>query len=275
MNGLIRFDKSQVAIRPYPHASSDGVLDPRLFEALKADFPTDEIFLRNQTGSAEDGRMKRINLCRYHPEFADLIRGSEAWRTLYEYCNSPDYVAFVLDLFGGHVERCGAALDVRAWHFDSYAEHPPLSLAEKLMDRSGARRVVDRLRQLWRDDALCVNFDIAFGRAGYGTEVHTDNRNKLSAMLIYFNEPGGEGGEFLIHEAVTAKSLAQCERYPRDAEVRTAKVVTPAPNRGVILLNCNNAYHSAAPIAGNPTPRRFLYVSINKRFVDNMWTKAA
>ena len=271
MTDLVNFDKATIQSDPFPHAMIDGVLDQPLFDAMHADFPADEVFLRNQLTDSTGGRSSRINLCRYNDDFKQHMQKSEAWRTFYEYANSPEYVRYVLDFFGDQIKAFGGQLDNEDWVFDASAEHPPLRFSEKVLNKTGARNAIDRLQSLLRQDALTVNFDIAYGGGGYGTEIHTDNRNKLSAMLIYFNDPGGKGGAFCVHEEITGKPLAQCERYPSEEKTRIEKMVQPKPNRGLILLNCNKSYHSAQAITENPVSRKFLYVSVNKRFVNNMW----
>lgn len=271
MTVAIGIRKTDVDMRPYPHAISQEMLEPGLFQDLLAEFPATELFSGNQKQPFADGRASRINMMQHDAAFSQLMSGSEVWRGFYEQVNSRDFVAGIIDLFQDSISATGGTLRVDDWEFDASGPPPATSFKDRLFAKFGVATALDRMKTAFVRDTLCVSFDIAWARDGYSTEIHTDNRNKLAAFLIYFNETDGEGGEFLVHQLKEGLTAPDNLRYPREDEVDIVRRLTPKPNYGGIFLNCNRAYHSVNPLTQCSMPRQFLYVSIGSRYSTPIW----
>jgi hypothetical protein len=200
-----------------------------------------------------------------------FVDGSDVWRSFYKQVNSREFVEGIIDLFDDSIRKTGGVFRTDDWEFDESGPKVARSFRERLFRRFGVTTVLDRMRSAFTQDALCVSFDIGWARDGYSTEIHTDNRNKLAAFLVYFNETDGEGGEFLVHQLREGLEAPDDTRYPREDEVDVTVRLSPRPKRGAIFLNCNRAYHSVSPLSGCTTPRQFLYVSIGSRYSTPIW----
>jgi hypothetical protein len=271
MSSILNLTASDIELMPYPHATSDQVIDPDVFEDLRREFPPEELFLSNQKQAYGAGRAARINLMRHDKNFKKLQRESKAWADFINRLNSSEFVEEIVRLFANHILSFGGLFDSKCWKFSPTEPHPPESLIERALYKFGIQQVLDQFLALLDKNKLCVSIDIAWAREGYSTEIHTDNRNKFAAFLLYFNETDGRGGEFLIHEVKNMTVPLANLRYPKDEEVRVVKVLAPKPNRGAVLLNCNSAYHGVQPLTDNKTYRQFLYVSVGSPYSIPIW----
>jgi hypothetical protein len=268
---MIGITNADIDLHPYPHGTSEQMLEPALFDDLRADFPSAELFSSNQKQPFADGRASRINMMQHDEAFVRFMDNSKVWRGFYNQVNSREFVEAIINLFGDNIQKTGGVVREDDWKFDGSGPHEVTSFRERLFRKFGVTAVLDRMRSALVQDALCVSFDIAWAREGYATEIHTDNRNKLAAFLVYFNETDGEGGEFLIHQLKEGVEAAADIRYPLEDEVDVIKMLSPKPNRGGIFLNCNRAYHSVPRLTGCTKPRQFLYVSIGARRSTPIW----
>jgi hypothetical protein len=268
---MIDFDKKALRLTPYPHLVSDQMLEPDLFAALQHEYPDDATFAANRKAPFAPGRASRINISRGDSIFDQFMSRSPAWRGFFGEVNSPAFVSRIVDLFSDVLASQGQAAPPAQWKFRNHVTTPPPTLLRRAMKRLGATDRLDRIRAALDPGTLCVDFDIAWARSGYATEAHTDNRNKLAAMLIYFGETGGTGGDFQVLKLRSPRPLAACPRYPRLEELEVVQTLHPAPNRGALFLNCNNAYHYVTPLVDNTRPRQFLYVSIGSRYTAPIW----
>ena len=268
---IFQFDKSLVRHEPYPHLLTDAMLEPTAFEALRREFPDTGIFEANRKQAFAAGRASRINLGRGDPLFDKFLSTSPAWRAFVDETNSPAFIEKIYELFAGDFARCESRLSSKGYEFHDHVTRPPTNIAYRALNKFGIIRKVDALRAALDGNKLCVEFDIAWARNGYATEAHTDNRNKLAAMLIYFGETGGTGGEFQVMKLKDDRPISQAPRYPRDDELEVVQTLSAKPNRGLVFLNCNNSYHAVTPLTGSDRPRQFIYVSIASRYTAPIW----
>ena len=268
---IYQFDKSQVRREPFPHLVSDAMLEAQAFEALRREFPDTSIFEANRKQAFAAGRASRINLGRGDPLFDKFLSTSPAWRAFVDETNSPAFIAKVLDCFEEALPASGSTIAQKEYAFHDEVARPPMNLAYRAANRLGLIEKLDRMRAALDGNKLCVEFDIAWARNGYATEAHVDNRNKLAAMLIYFGDTGGSGGDFQMLKLKQPKPLSECKRYPRDDELEVVATLRPKPNRGIVFLNSNNSYHSVTPLSGSDRPRQFIYVSIASRYTAPIW----
>lgn len=268
---MIEFDKAAVRLEPYPHLISDQIVEPRLFASLQSEFPDDEVFASNRKQGFSAGRASRINLGRGDAPFDEFMARSAVWRAFFTEVNSDSFVARVVALFADQLEVLGSRIQQESWRFDPRPAPSPGAFAQRVLRRLHMVQALDRVRAAFRPNRLCIDFDIAWARNGYATEAHTDNRNKFAAMLIYFGETSGTGGDFQVLKLKQDKPLGECMRYPKSEELQVVQALHPKPNRGAIFLNCNRAYHDVTPLSGSDRPRQFLYVSISSRYSYPIW----
>src|SRR5688572_19688616 len=195
---IYRLDETLLRNDPFPHIVTDEMLEPSAFEALRREFPPTDIFEANRRHAFRDGRASRINLGRGDPLFDDFLAGSRAWRSFVDETNSPEFIARVYELFGDALESHGSRLAGEPYEFHGHVDRPPTNLVYKACHRLHLVEAFDRLRSALGGNKLCVEFDIAWARNGYSTEVHVDNRNKLAAFVLYFGNIGGSGGDFQV-----------------------------------------------------------------------------
>ena len=268
---IYRFENAQVRRDPFPHLISDEMLEPVAFDALRREFPDTDIFEANRKHAFAEGRASRINLGRGDPLFDRFLSTSPAWRAFVDETNSPAFISRIYELFGDAFAGAESKLTSRTYTFHEHVTRPPTNIVYRACNRFGIVRAFDRLRSALDSGKLCVEFDIAWARNGYATEAHTDNRNKLAAMLIYFGQTGGSGGDFQMLKLKKPTPLGECKRYPGEDELEVVETLSPKPNRGLVFLNSNNSYHSVTPLTGSDRPRQFIYVSIASRYTAPIW----
>ncbi|MCW5599909.1 MAG: 2OG-Fe(II) oxygenase, partial [Nitrosomonas sp.] len=163
------------------------------------------------------------------------------------------------------------------WKFTDYKEPLYLSASGSMtsmqyyLKKTRIDDALSALMRLLKNDELYITFDIAMAKTGYSVPVHTDNRYKLLALLIYFNDlKSEEGGELLLHKHKSIQDSIYLPRYPGEENTEVVKRLLPKKNLGVIVLNCNSSYHSATPFSSNE-PRKFVYIGICKRYTKNLW----
>jgi len=271
MNQILNIKPSDIQLVPYPHATCDQIIDPNIFVQLQDEFPPEKMFLSNQKQPFGEGRAARINLMRHDKNFKLLQSESKPWGDFILRLNTKGFVDEVLKLFANHITSFGGSLNSKRWRFSPIEPHPPESFAEKALNKLGIQRVLDQLLSSFDKNKLCVSIDIAWAREGYSTEIHTDNRNKLAAFLLYFNKTDGHGGDFLVYEIKNSLIPIKNRRYPKENEVRMFKSLSPKPNRGAIFLNCSSAYHGVRPLTNNKKYRQFIYVSIGSPYSTPIW----
>ena len=266
MSPILNIKPIDIQLSPYPHATCDQIIDPNIFTQLYNEFPPEEMFLANQKQPFGHGRAARINLMRHDKNFKILQSESKVWGDFIRQLNTKGFVDEIVQLFATHITAFGGLIDSKRWEFTSMEPHPPETFTKKALNKFGIQRVLDQFLSLINRNKLCVSIDIAWAREGYSTEIHTDNRNKLAAFLIYFNKTDGKGGDFLIYEAKNSLNVLKNTRYPRENEVRAIKSLPPKPNRGAVFLNCNSAYHGVRPLTNNKKYRQFVYVSVGSPY---------
>ena len=274
---MLTIGRPDLRLDPYPYVVKDGFVEQDLFDQLSAAFPSDELFKSNKKNEWGGGR---INLVRGMPTFMDFIESSPPWRKFYDYMNSEAFVRLVVDLFGEHIVKLGGQLDTSNWAYSDYVE--PLwrcgaakkTAYEYYMQRFKVDSTRDKIFNLFQKDQLYTTFDLASADSGYHIPVHTDNRNKIAIMLLYFSDLGSSeysGGDLIIHRHRTETDQRRFPRYPGEENTEGVLTLKPKKNLGIISLNCNNSYHSTTPFKTTGETRKFLYVAVAKRHVDNAW----
>ncbi len=260
---MLQIARSEVVREPFPHVIRQPFLAPELFTRLRDEYPADAVFERTSPLNARAGR----DLYRGDALFDGFIAASPAWREFYKWANSPAYVQLVLDLFGEDMLRLGCKVDPRKAHFTDYVEP-----REALVEEKGLRGVASRVRSTLGGgedpNELFVRFDLGQARVGYEKRIHCDLPNRITTMVMYFSdadEAGLEGGDLRVHEHLEKRQPSAYERYPHEDRTRVVATLRPRKNLGVLLLCCNNSYHSVTPITAGRGHRNWTYFSVSSR----------
>ena len=122
--------------------------------------------------------------------------------------------------------------------------------------RNVGRRWIDPDTDIALDALLAINTPAR--SAGAVTPPHTDNSEKLFAGLLYFAEPGDEGGGDLILYRRDHPPSPSDTKWPSASSLTEVSRVPYAANTLVLLLNSPWAVHGVSPRQPSPYPRRFV-----------------
>lgn len=268
---MLNISKEYVNQEPFPHAIIDQILVESEFDSLLNEFPNEDYFnkLKPVMGN-------RRRLASEDKEFYQFLTESNAWRKFYEYVNSEDFAKRFINIFNGQLRRYTCSIesidnlifDQNYYKRKAYSREPGFLL-----------KLVNFLKKKLKKDIknvpkkYFVHLDLSAAHNGYSREVHTDNRNRIAAMLIYFSgkdEIGGSGGDLILHSHKFKKNQNEYERFPNDEDVVEITKVEPNSNRGVMFLCTNNSYHSVEKIIDAKGWRKFIYLGITTD-ADNIW----
>jgi hypothetical protein len=268
---MLNISQDQVVTNPYPHIIKDRILPQDLYEALKRDFPSQEIFdsqkdnygLRgSRTGSGTD-------IYRGDPAFDVLTGRSEAWREFTNYINSKDFMQDTLSVFGDNWALTGCRIDPTLAVFNDYVEpRETMTNDETITDKLSklGKGVFGKSIGEKNVNELFTRFDIHMGKEAYAKAVHCDRPNRLISLIIYFcdaDEIGLVGGDLGIHKHRKDKKFSQYERHPKLEDTEQVAKLRPKDNLGVFFMCTNNSYHSVTEITSASKPRNFLYLNIS------------
>jgi hypothetical protein len=263
---MLAFSRSDVTTDPYPHAVKTSVLDGELYQRLKSQFPKEDFFTsiapvmgnRRRVASDEAG-------------FYEFLNGAEAWREFFGYLNSEKFVHLAIDLFGDQIKPFGCVFDPnKPWKFDQNY-HRNILADKKSRLKTEMRKLQDKVSK--RPQELYVHLDVSSAHNGYTREIHTDNPNRLLAMVMYFSsaeETGGEGGQLALFRHRQQKPLSEYERFPKDEDTILLESVSPQDNKAAIFLNTKNSYHSVPLVKNAKAWRNFIYFGLTAK-TDSLW----
>ena len=251
---------SDVVTAPFPHIFSTSMIEPQLFELLRAEFPPDRCFDDKPYG----GRTGR-DFYPGDPGFDEFLAGSPAWRTFHDYINSERFMRFVLDCFGPYLASHACKVDPARAKYSRFVETREDLATHGSFKRRMARWIGGANR---RFNDLYTRFDIEQGGTSYAKPVHCDHASRLASLVIYFSdadEIGMVGGDLQVHEHKQSKPLERYERHPRPEDTRVVRSIRPRANTGLLFLCSNNSYHGVTAIERVNGYRRFVYLNVSSR----------
>jgi hypothetical protein len=263
---MLAFSRSDVVRDPYPHAIKTSVLEQGFYKRLKGQFPKEDFF---QKIAPVMGNRRRV--ASDEPAFYEFLDRSEAWKTFYAYLNSEKFVHLAIDLFGDQLKAFECRFDPnKPWKFDP--DHHRSVLRDKQSAvRSRVRKFRERFMQNRQE--LFVHLDVSSAHNGYTREIHTDNPNRLLAMVMYFTsaqETGGAGGQLALFKHREKKPLSEYERFPKDADTVLLESVSPEDDKAAIFLCTKNSYHSVPLVKDAKAWRNFIYFGLTAK-ADSLW----
>lgn len=259
---MFSFGAADVQGDPFPHVSSNPFLDPTLYERLRSEFPSDQLFDRSSTEGGRSGR----DLYRGDEEMDELLAASPAWSEFHAFLNSPRFLDFTLDLFGDRLRDLGCTVDPGDMRFVDWTE-PRGDLAGKKRSFSLGRKRAGAAEEMY------CRLDLHQGGASYAKPVHCDRPNRLVSMIVYFvdaEEIECQGGDLGIHRSTSGAPVSVLPRHPKPETTEMVATVTPEQNRGLFFPCSNNSYHSVSAIESTKGYRDFAYINLSSR-ADSIW----
>lgn len=257
------FGPEDVVAEPYPHVIKQDFIDPDLFQRLKREYPSDEMFDRSSSAGARAGR----DLYRGDAEYDSFLASSSAWSEFHNFMNSQQFVDFIMSLYGDYLGRFECYTDPKLAKFVDYVE-PREELHDKSRIGQKFDEIVMRMSTPKNVNDLAVRMDLGQAGVGYHKAIHCDRPNRLITMVVYFcdaDERDAVGGDLGIHEFInkeSKKSYSEYPRHPRPGETKEVARLRPKENLGVVFPCSNHSYHSVTPIESQNGYRNFIYCSV-------------
>lgn len=246
---MIRLENFVFSYKPFPVGVARPFIEPALYESLAATYPTPEVFARFREDSS--GRYSKFSLSARNNgrQLVDFLDRHPAWRRLYEYFYSGDFVDAVLD----HLERH----DIQVVRRRSSGLARRLNrLAPKLSD--GRLPRVERLlysapRKLGGISSK-VEFSALPATDG-GLMPHTDAEGKLVTLVIAFPTEGEwrdefGGGTSIVEPKDERRYFNRFNRTLPFDEVDVLRVVEYRPNQAMLFIKTFNSWHAVMPTHG-------------------------
>lgn len=256
---------------PFPHIAKDEILPIPIFEALKRDFPSGEIFSGQHAASGSVGSRVGagggFDIYRGDDAYDALIRSSSAWANFDAYINSQAFVSTFLEIFGDELAALGCDAEIDPAQYNRQHIEPRAVLTEEATISERARQLLPKmLRRIDRRPKLFTRLDIERSLRGYAKPPHCDRENRLCSLIIYFTNmeaEGIEGGELNIYRHKVKTDPVRHERHPRADDVEVVSSLTPRGNFGVFFPCSNNSYHGVNAVRTAGKARDFLYINIS------------
>jgi hypothetical protein len=230
--------------QPTPHAVISELLAPDIYSRLQ--FP--------DLPEAPGGRTGH-DLFSCDPGWSEIM-SSPGWAELVSTFLSEDFMKRVIGLFADDIRSRNALLDPDAVYLEPYRESR-VQLKKPVMDES-------------RDpNALFFRFDFQATTSTGWHFAHTDHPRRVVGGILFIadaEEEGMEGGEFGLFSDLEFRDDRVCH------SPKLEKVFPHQHNKGILLLNCNTAFHGPLPIRKLTGTRKWIYYSISSH--RNVWRPA-
>ncbi len=250
---LANVTPDQVRLDPYPHFVVDDCLPAAYFQALAANYPSNEVIL-DYCRSHLDSRFNfvegtarandRYDVSAYQAiEHPDLL--SDIWLKFIQYHTSSAFFSEV-------VAVCGDAI-----------RHVYPALEDTIGRPLGAMSTGVRYRS---DCDISLDCQIGMNTPAESRSsvrrVHVDAREELFAILLYFRDPADdtEGGNLEIcrWKNPRRKRFRRSEVDEVDAEL--LETVEYKANRMVMFINSQDSLHAVTPRDPSPHTRRLVNI---------------
>ncbi|MDB5423962.1 MAG: hypothetical protein JWQ29_1378 [Phenylobacterium sp.] len=275
---MLEITSADVVADPFPHVIKDGILPADLYNALRADFPTADIFggQKSVHGTAGSRTGSGFDIYRGDSAYGALTKRSKAWAEFDGFINSERFADAFRTVFAEHMDKIGLRVRVAESHIDPAYVEPRETLTETATfgDRvaQAANTVLDPFRNPKPVD-LFTRLDIHKSMSGYAKKPHCDRPNRLCSLIVYFmdaDEAALDGGDLLIFKHNQAKPVEKYERHPHPENVTQIAQLRPKPNLGVFFPCQNNSYHGVTQVQSQGVERDFLYINISGR-TSSLW----
>ena len=244
---------------PYPIAFAQNVLPKSLYDKLTDNFPATES-LRRASNMGEN----KFLLTEFDgPSYYSLIESHPAWRELYDYVKSKEFVEKTLALL------CSAGIDqglrgievVSAKYYDNTFE-------------KYAGKVKRKFKQLLPTGAgighLTSRFEFSALHGAGGSHLpHTDAPRKVISMVLSMMKEGEwnpvwGGGTAVCKPRDMTRNFNYMNKYIDFSEVEVLETFPFIPNGCVIFVKTFNSWHTVMPYKADPSVvRKSIVINID------------
>ena len=230
---------SDIVREPFPHLVIHEALDSDFYERLAAEFPRDEVVLR-------EGKKDRGNQKHFYGAAKALAdaRVSELWKDFFRYHLSDVFYGEMLEIFGREIRLLYPDLEHR--------------LNKRLQDlRTGIRRS-DLSAEAMLDCQFAINTPVLEPSSVRGP--HLDGAQTLYQCLLYFREDRDDaGGDLELYRFKEGADLSTVTPKAIDKSlVQKAAAVPYRKNTLIAFLNSPRSLHGVSPRAATPFTRRYF-----------------
>ena len=184
----------------------------------------------NQLGRVVMGGRKQMS------DLKSFEETSPTWKAFYDYLNSDK----LLNMFKGSFES-----SMKQWGC-TLAEQDTIS-----------------------NNKMYTHIDWSEANDGYVREIHTDSKKRFVNFLIFFNDKGWNGGDFLIHSSDGISTYYPPQAKYRDVysglDTKVHDIIEAKKNRAVFFLSSPNSLHSVSRQSNTLEPRKFIYGAYSSR----------
>jgi hypothetical protein len=268
---MLRVSREDVSNLPFPHIVKSEILPSDLFNKLKEEFPTSDIFdgQYTKTGSlgSRVGAGTGFDIYRGDAAYDELIHRSKAWTAFDGYINSPAFIESFLEMFGDDLAALGCSVAVDPQAYDPQEVEARHVLRSKPTFASRLGTFLPKRKPAGRGaPKLFTRLDIERSFVGYSKPPHCDRENRLCSLIIYFTDTDAEGivgGELNVYRHKSKSVPSDHERHPLPEDVEVVASVKPKPNLGIFFPCSNNSYHGVNAVQSQGKARDFLYINIS------------
>ena len=219
---LINWKKGSEESYPYPHCVVEQVFPEDALDALLDDWPQNIHRMNTVMG----GR----HICGSRSQvFQNLLENSSAWKQVWQELNDVEFLRDVLKHY---------AEPLADWQCQLNHENIDL------------------------DDNAVVYMDLSAAGKGYKREIHRDSDLRVWNFLVFLNDPGAIGGEFVIHSSDRLRKFKQ-QHWKVHRKIKEHRRFAPRRNLGIFFLSTPNSYHSVTEIVEVREERKFIYGSLS------------
>lgn len=180
-----------------------------------------------------------------------MINKSAAWKKLYNYIHSQNFIDFIISLFGNYIKDNNCLVDPKKAKFMDHLE------SREWMSSVNVPEEIKKLKI--NPNNLFCSLIFFIGKVGYVVPIHQDWRHRLITILIYFSdadEQEMQGGNLHM--------------YANEKEgLKKVKSVSPHKNTAVIMLDTNNSNHSVDEVKYLKGARKCVFITVSSRI--NIW----
>jgi hypothetical protein len=220
---------------PFPHVVIDDALEPDLYAALGASFPSWKSFVA-------DGKTQ--NNCNYRISSTELLtvgRHASAWRELATLHTSTEFFRDVIDVFGDAIRTI----------------HPTLEeqIGKRLEDAATNVRYSEPLSDFAMDCQITWTSPVR--RRSSSAPCHVDRDVALYAGMLYMRPADDhvDGGDLELYRFRPGQRRYNPDRSVDPRRVETIKRIGYAANRLVFFIHSPDAVHGVTQRSPTPLPR--------------------
>jgi hypothetical protein len=254
---LSRVRPDHLVSDPFPHLVIENALDPDVFAALEATYPSDELIVDNRAPVQDTW---------YDYSAARALRDERIaplWREFFAYHVSREFHVRLVGLFGDAIRALHPDLETR--------------VGRRLEDFVVGVRPGGRGNPLapGADVSMECQFYLNFNRAPRKMRgPHVDAPSELFAGLLYFRQSADEssGGDLQICRGSEAlfpsPGSVKVDRLPAEIapdKVQVVRTVRYAPNTLVLFLNSTRSIHAVSVRSPTRLSRRHINLCCDLR----------